>query len=196
MKVAAFLPQQAPHIERGADLYETAPEAVRALLGVETLPSGAAWEPACGPGAIARVLRAHGHRVWATDLHNYHSSDQDQAGVDFLKQEGSAPCFIGSILTNPPFRLANEFAHRALVLCPRLFLLLRLQFLEGTGRTALLESGYLRRVHIFRNRLPRMHRAGWNGPRSTSSQAFAWFVWDRTNPGPTELRRISWRAEP
>ena len=41
---------------RGDDLYETPSEAVLALLEVEDLPDSI-WEPACGPGAIVRVLR-------------------------------------------------------------------------------------------------------------------------------------------
>ena len=42
------------------------------------------WEPACGLGAIARVLRRHGHVVYATDLVDYDSPDQDESGWDFL----------------------------------------------------------------------------------------------------------------
>ena len=51
---------------RGDDLYETPPQAVRALLKVERLP-----ECICGPGSIVGVLRAAGHRVYATDLNDY-----------------------------------------------------------------------------------------------------------------------------
>jgi hypothetical protein len=181
---------------RGHDLYETPPEAVRALLAVEEIPSGAIWEPSCGPGAIVRVLRAAGHEVWATDLIKYDSADQDQSGIDFLMEHGSSPYFIGSIVTNPPFKLADQFVRHALMLCPRVCMLLRLAFLESKRRSAILESGWLRRVHVFRNRLPMMHRAGWNGPRASSAMAFAWFCWDRMNSGPTELRRISWESSP
>jgi hypothetical protein len=49
-----------PHAERGLDLYETPAPAVHALLGVERF-DGSIWEPACGPGAIVRVLRGTGH---------------------------------------------------------------------------------------------------------------------------------------
>jgi hypothetical protein len=192
---AAYLPQQAPLAERGADLYQTPAEAVLALLGVEQIPSGAVWECACGPGSIVRVLRGAGHEVYATDLVDYGSPDQDAAGIDFLMEHGSAPYYIGSIITSPPYKLADQFVRHALLLCPRVYMLLRLAFLESERRSAILESGWLRRVHVFRNRLPRMHRAGWTGPRSTSSQAFAWFVFDRSNPGLTELRRISWEAQ-
>src|SRR5262245_65793116 len=63
--------QRHSHAERGHDLYETPSMAVEALLRVLALPSGAIWEPACGRGAIANVLRAHGHRVVCTDLIDY-----------------------------------------------------------------------------------------------------------------------------
>lgn len=43
-------------------------------------------------------------------------------------------------------------------------------------------------------RLPMMHRAGWGGPKTSSSIAFAWFVWDRNHSGPTILSRISWET--
>jgi hypothetical protein len=181
-----------PLADRKDDTYETPACAVRALLAVETLPSGAVWECACGPGAIVRVLRAAGHEVWATDLVDYNSPDQDSSGIDFLLEHGSAPYFIGSIVTNPPFKLADQFVRHALLLCPRVYMLLRLAFLESTRRTAILESGSLARVHVFRNRLPMMHRAGWDGPRASSATPFAWFVWDRAHRGPPELHRISW----
>jgi hypothetical protein len=71
-------------------------------------------------------------------------------------------------------------------------MLLRLAFLEGTGRSDILDSGRLARVHVFRNRLPMMHRDGWNGPRSTSATAFAWFVWDAKLGSATTVDRISW----
>jgi hypothetical protein len=179
--------------ERGNDVYETPECAVRALLTVEEIPSGAIWEPACGPGAIVRVLRAAGHEVWATDLVDYSSADQDQSGIDFLMEHGSAPYYVGSIISNPPFKLADQFVRHALLLCPHVYMLLRLAFLESERRSVILESGWLKRVHVFRERLPMMHRAGWQGPRATSSIPFAWFVFDREHRGSTELRRISWR---
>jgi hypothetical protein len=175
--------QKARLAERRDDLYETPACAVRALLAVEEIPSGTIWEPACGPGAIVRVLRAAGHEVWATDLVDYASPDQDAHGIDFL-MESLAPDSIGSIVTNPPFKLADEFVRHALLICPHVYMLLRLAFLESERRSEILDNGWLRRVYVFRERLPMMHRAGWNGPRASSALAFAWFVWDRKHRGP------------
>jgi hypothetical protein len=176
--------------ERGDDLYESPPEAVRALLRAETLPE-VIWEPACGPGVIVRELRAAGHQVYATDLVDYQSRDQDQAGWDFL-MERQLPIGVQAIVTNPPFKTAGEFVAHALELCPKVVMLLRLAFLESDKRTPILDTGHLARVHVFRKRLPMMHRAGWEGKHSNSGMAFAWFVWDRAHEGPTELHRISW----
>jgi hypothetical protein len=175
--------------ERGNDLYETPPQATRALLKVEQLPYRI-WEPACGRGAIVNVLRGVGHEVVASDIANYGIpiTAPGNWGRDFLL-ERTAPAGTGAIITNPPYRSAAAFVRHALDLCPRVIMLLRLAFLESTGRTDILESGRLARVYVFRNRLPMMHRDGWTGPKATSAIPFAWFVWDASHKGATELRR-------
>ena len=182
----------APLNERKDDLYESPPEAVTALLRAEKLPA-VIWEPACGPGSIVRVLRGAGHEVYATDLVDYDSPDQDSHGWDFLS-ERQLPIGVQAIVTNPPFKNAGEFVSHALWLCPRVIMLLRLAFLESTRRAPILDGGHLARVHVFRNRLPMMHRDGWQGPKVSNPTAFAWFVWDRNHNGPTELHRLSWEA--
>lgn len=181
--------------DRGDDLYETPDVAVHALLHAEKLPARI-WECACGPGRIVRVLRAAGHHVIATDLVDYACEDS-QSGVDFLI-ERKAPDHIGAIVTNPPYKLANQFVAHALTfgMIPKVVMLLRLAFLESDRRSAILDGGTLARVHVFRKRLPMMHRAGWEGRKSNSGMAFAWFVWDRAHQGPTELHRLSWHSEP
>lgn len=178
---------------RKDDLYETPPEAVAALLRAENLPD-VIWEPACGPGSIVRVLRASGRQVYATDLVDYDSPDQDHAGWDFL-METQLPLGVKAIVSNPPFKNGAEFVAKGLSLCPKVIMLLRLAFLESEGRSAILDGGDLARVLPFRDRLPMIHREGWEGPKSTNAMAFAWFVWDRDWNKPTELRRISWQRE-
>jgi hypothetical protein len=140
------------------------------------------------------VLRNAGHVVRASDLVDYGCPDSE-SGIDFL-MEWRAPDGVEAILTNPPYKLGAQFVEHALALCPQVYLLLPLTFLEGQRRSTILESGTLARIHVFRNRLPRMHRHGWDGPRATSTQAFAWFVWNRNHRGPAEVRRISWEAAP
>lgn len=176
--------------ERGHDLYETPDVAVHALLRVEQLPE-VIWEPSCGRGAIVRVLRGAGRKVYATDLVDYGTPDQDQAGVNFLHAHEPGFC-VGAIVTNPPFRIADHFVAHALTLCPRVVMLLRLAFLESERRRAILECDWFARIHVFRKRLPMMHRDGWAGRKANSSMAFAWFVWDRAHVGAPTVHRISW----
>jgi hypothetical protein len=175
---------------RRDDLYETPPEAVHALLKVERLPLRI-WEPACGPGLIVGVLRDAGHVVRATDLVDYDCPDSE-ARIDFLMELRAPP--VDAIVTNPPFKLAAEFVAHGLNLCPLVIVLLRLGFLESTRRSKILDGGQLARVHVFRNRLPRMHRSGWSGPTASSSIAFAWFAFERDHHGATVIDRISWEV--
>jgi hypothetical protein len=81
-------------------------------------------------------------------------------------------------------------------------MLLRLAFLEGgAGRTRkaqlrryALDEHPPARIHVFRLRLPMMHRARWTGEKANSGMAFGWFAWDRSHTGPTTIDRISWEA--
>jgi hypothetical protein len=181
---------RAPLAERGNDLYETPPEAVYALLKVEPLPH-VIWEPACGPGSIVKVLRGAGHRVFASDLVNYGCPDSD-SGVDFL-MESSPPYGVEAVVTNPPYKLAGEFVSHALELGIRqVAMLLRIQFIESERRSSILDTGIFARFYPFSNRLPMMHRHGWDGPKATSAMSFAWFVWDAKHRGRPEVERISW----
>jgi hypothetical protein len=177
-------------VDRQSDLYETPECATLALLRAESLPRRI-WEPACGRGAIVNILRAHGHEVVASDLVDYGVpvTCPGYRNVDFLTKR-RAPEGTQAILTNPPFKLANEFVEHALELCPLVIMLLRLAFLESERRTRILESGTLARVHIFRRRLPMMHRHNWDGPKASSGMAFAWYVWSRDHGGPPTLHRV------
>lgn len=187
----AIINNRATLAERGNDLYESPPGAVRALLKAESLPA-CIWEPACGPGSIVRVLRSAGHVVFATDLVDYDSRDQDESGWDFLMEQ-RVPFGAQAIVTNPPYKLASEFAAHALTLCPVVMMLLRLAFIESERRRGILDGGSLARVHVFRNRLPMMHRHGFEGPMlKMGAIPFAWFVWNRDHKGTTQLNRISW----
>jgi hypothetical protein len=179
--------QRHPLAERDHDLYETPACAVEALLRVEKIPH-MLWEPAAGPGSIVRTLRNHGHAVIASDIIDY-------GGLHFVRDflgEIGAPAGVETVITNPPYRLAEEFVEHAIRLCPRVVMLLRLAFLESERRCAILEDRGLARVHVFRKRLPMMHRAGWEGRKANSGMAFAWFIWNRNHIGPATIHRISW----
>lgn len=186
-----------PLTDHPRDFYQTPPEATRALLAHERLPHGL-WEPHCGHGAIAEVLLDAGHAVVATDIEN--RGYQFQSGTGSFLDYDRCPKGVEAIVMNPPFSEAAIHVRHALMICPLVVALLRLTFLEagnektesGRARLFCLDRGHLARVLVFKSRLPMMHREGWEGPKSTSTTAFAWYVWDGDYVGPTTIRRISW----
>jgi hypothetical protein len=180
------------YADRGDDFYRTPPEATRALLKVFPYRNVKIWEPACGDGAISRILEAEGHTVVSTDLVD---RGYGISGIDFLMtQESMGPV----IVTNPPFKLAAPFVRHALftLQCAEVWMLLRLAFLESMTRRDILDEGHLRDVYLFRKRLPFMHRDGWSGKTLASSgMPFAWFRWtgsDYPRERDTIIRRIDW----
>lgn len=161
------------------DFYPTPPAATRALLRVERF-EGTIWEPACGDGAISRVLEKAGHKVVSTDLIE---RGYGQGGVDFLLDYQTSAAHV---VTNPPFRLADAFAQHALARTRgKVALLCKLNFLEGKKRKPLFESTPLRTVYVFSDRLT-MHRNGEETNRK-GMIAFAWFVWEQGYAGPPAL---------
>ena len=115
-------------------------------------------------------------------------------GVDFLKTTGLPPG-VTTIVTNPPFKSANDFIAHAIELCPNVIMLGRLALLESERRSSVLEGRGLRRVFVFRKRLPMMHRDGWQGRRGNSGMAFCWLQWQRGYRGEPVLQRISWEDD-
>jgi hypothetical protein len=184
------------HADRGLDPYFTPECATRALLEVEHdfIPH-LIWEPAAGDGAIVRVLERAGYDVvYASDIADY-GEGFDVA--DYLTCDAMIQDDLG-IITNPPFKLAEEFVRKALLRdeVAYLALLLRTNFLEGVKRRQLFEDCPLSRVWISSRRLPMMHRFGWEGPKSTSNTCYAWFVWNRNPADPVhphpEIRWFDW----
>jgi len=160
------------------DFYPTPPEATEALLANETF-EGMIWEPACGDGAICRVLEEHGHKIWATDL-NYRG--YGMGDMNFLNSDMRAP----NIITNPPFKLAEEFIHHSLELTTgKVAMLCKLQFLEGAKRKKMFESTPLKKVYVFSKRLS-MTRNG-EKMKNSGMIAFAWFVWEHGFEGEATL---------
>jgi hypothetical protein len=181
---------RAPLRDHPDDCYDTPPCAVHALLKVEKLPR-LIWEPACGTGNIVKVLRKAGHDVIASDINRRGCPNSKR--VDFLALDSNSnSAGYDAVVTNPPYALAEKFILNALEHAPLAVMLLRLAFLESARRAPLLDTGLLARVHVFANRLPMMHRAGWTGRRASSAIAFAWFVFDRHHTGPSTIDRIRW----
>jgi hypothetical protein len=151
------------------------------LLSAERF-DGLIWEPACGQGAICRVLEAAGYTVISSDLVD---RGYGEGRTDFLLEfKPRAP----NIVTNPPFKLGEAFAEKALALTTgKVAMLMRLSWLASQERYSLFRKWPPRRVLVFSKRLPMMHRLDWNGPRSTSTIDFAWFVWEHGYAGATVI---------
>lgn len=164
------------------DFYPTSPEATLALLQAEKF-TGTIWEPACGDGAICKVLEDFGYSdILASDLIDRGYGDRPH---DFLTSKWTAD----NIITNPPFTLAQEFVERSLERTTgKVAMLCKLVFLEGQKRKAFFENTPLARVHVFSKRI-QFYREGERGNLGTSMLAFAWFVWEHGHDGPPA---ISW----
>lgn len=161
------------------DFYPTPPDATEALLNVETF-TGSIWEPACGDGAICKVLAMRGYDVIATDLvdRGFGTSRRDF----LMEYEHQAP----NIITNPPFKLATQFIRHALQLSSgKVCILMRLACLEGSERREIYDNSPLARVWVFSRRLS-MYRNGEDTGQG-GMLAFAWFVWDHAHVGPATI---------
>lgn len=162
------------------DFYATQPIAAEWLIKLENLDDNI-WECACGQGHLGKVFEEHGYNVLATDLID---RGYGQGGVDFLKSDG---LFIGDIVTNPPYKYAQEFIEHALTLIPdgyKVCMFLKVQFLEGKARRELYENCPPRTVYISSSRI----QCGRNGEFKGSMVAYAWYVWEKGYKGDTILK--------
>lgn len=163
----------------GPDFFPTPPWATYALIDNERF-AGTIWESACGDGAMSEVLKETGCPVDSSDLYD---RGYGEIGHDFLGSDRRVP----NIITNPPFNSAEGFVASALRQAEQKFaLLLRLAFLEGANRTRTIFHAHPpSRVWVFSERITFYPK---NAVRAGSgTTAYAWFVWDKTHDGVTEL---------
>ncbi|RYD21041.1 MAG: class I SAM-dependent methyltransferase [Spirochaetia bacterium] len=188
--------------ERGENLYQTGPEAMHTLFALEKF-GPLIWEPACGRGAISRMLEAEGYEVRISDLVDYGTATADgelQDVADFLVTEADGSGT--DIVTNPPYgAVLNAFvAHALRVHRPRkMALLLNVNFYGGTendDRNLVLDQLKPSRIWWNARRLPMMHRDGWQGNKTSSSMNTGWFVWELQEDGSygnqTVISRVDW----
>ncbi|MBY0259581.1 hypothetical protein [Methylobacterium sp.] len=162
------------------DFFPTPPWATRAFLrhvlpalGGACPPIRSAWDPCCGEGHMAEVLRESIVQVRASDIFDY---GRGYEVGDFLDAVAPAVRCCDLICANPPFKPAAQFARRAFQLAPVVAFLLRAQWLEGEDRyeTILrdrpptLYAPFVERVCMLRGR--------WE-PKGSTATAYAWFVW-------------------
>lgn len=189
----------ATHAERGPNFYASPYAALPPLLKAEgkRLPRRL-WEPFCGNGALVLPLRNRGYEVTATDLHDWGCPDSTGA-IDF--HEAIADEYRPSgenigIVSNPPFDAIERLVELSIRRAPYVAFLLRLAFLESEGRMGWFPQVGLRRVHVIGERLPMMHRHGYEGPKlSSAGMCFAWFIFE-AGKKPIQsvpVRWVSWK---
>ena len=164
-----------------SDFYETPYTLTRKFLDVEYFnKNSTVCEPACGGGAITRVLKEH----WEDD--KVTAYDQE---TNFLWETGE----YDYIVTNPPFSIAFEFIQRAkLVAKSKFAFLLPLSYLHGKKRFDEIYSDRtygLERVYVF-TRYPMLGESlREDGKYNTGMMVYAWYVW--TN-GYSGLPTVDW----
>ena len=184
-----------PNVKRQEeDFYATEPKALELFL--EKLKEDGlkidenVWECACGQGHLAKVLESYGYNVRATDLID---RGYGLGGSDFLDDYGM-PLYkwIGDILTNPPFNLAEKFVERAMDILKdgnKLFLFLKIQFLEGQKRKELFKKYPPKYVYCYSAR-QKCARDGEFEKYTATTQFYAWYVWEKGFTGETIIRWI------
>jgi len=164
-----------------SDFYETPYTLTRKFLDVEDFDKSlSVCEPACGGGAITRVLKEH----WEDD--KITAYDQE---TNFLWERGE----YEYVITNPPFSIAFEFIQRAKLVAKNKFaLLLPLSYLHGKKRFDEIYSDRtygLEKVYVF-TRYPMLGEAlREDGKYNTGMMVYAWYVW--TN-GYSGLPTVDW----
>lgn len=164
------------------DYFPTPPWATRALM--EHVIKGrlnratdfrfALWEPACGEGHIAEVLREYNDAVFATDVFDYGYGDK--CDVDFLDCDD--PNGIDWIVTNPPFGDKTEsFVLRAIEFAREgVAMFVRLQWLESIGRYENIFRGNPPTLIAFFAERVNLCKGRWD-PTGTTATAYIWLVW-------------------
>lgn len=187
--------ENAAQIDRhvAADFYPTPPEATRALLSVEAF-DGPIWEPACGKGHIAKVLKAEGHEVIATDLNDW---GYGTPCIDFLNTSVDvAPPPAQHIITNPPYGkgLADAFIDKALAFTAmtggKVAMLLNLASLAHEGRTSFWQENPPARLYAIDGVVcwPDAQR---HPPRHFLAQRYVWAIWEHGHKGPSAFWWLS-----
>lgn len=173
------------------DDFPTPPWATRALVehvipGRDRAASFSVLEPACGRGHMSQALGEYFGTVTSSDIHNYGFSGARLA--DFMKPRYTASSFDW-VITNPPFRLAEDFVNRAMPIARKgVAMLVRTVFLESVGRYERIFSVSPPAVVAqFSERVPMVK--GRVDKKASTATGYAWVVW--TQPR-SEFPRLAW----
>lgn len=169
------------------DDFPTPPWATRALL--EHVIERARYtkhltclEPACGAGHMAKVLAEYYRIVAASDAYEYGYGTV----ADFMAEQHSDGGYDW-VITNPPFRLAEEFVLKSLPIARRgVAVLVRTVFIESIGRYERLFSKIpATKIAQFTERVPMVK--GRLDKKASTATGYAWLVWEKDHIGSTQL---------
>lgn len=168
------------------DNFPTPPWATRALVEhvIRKDVSGhSCLEPACGAGHMSKVLKEYFGKAQSSDIAPYGYGDIK----DFLKYPFASNS-VDWVITNPPFRLAEDFVLKALSVAREgVCMLTRTVFIESVGRYSRLFSQhkplyfaqFTERVPMVKGRLDR---------KASTATGYCWLVWDaKTSCRTTEV---------
>lgn len=145
------------------------------------------WECAAGEGHLSKVLERYGYNVKSTDLID---RGFGIGGVDFLKQ---TEIFDGDIITNPPYRMAQQFIEKSMELIPegnKVALFLKIQFLEGKARKKMYEKYPPKVVYVSSSRIKCANNGEFDKTGS-SAVAYAWYIWEKGFKGDPIIKWIN-----
>lgn len=168
------------------DFYATEPKAAELLL--EIMPElNNIWECACGEGHLAKVFDDVKKLAKATDLidRGYGITE------DFLLY--SKPYHNGDIVTNPPYKYAQEFVEHALELIDEgryVCMFLKVLFLESRSRKELFEKYPPKIIYVSSSRINCAKNGDFNA-YSSSAVAYAWYIWQKGYAGDTIVKWIN-----
>lgn len=174
--------QQRSEPHDSLDYFPTPPWATRALCEMlhkqDVRTQGLlAEEPACAVGDMSRPLDENFAAVRSSDGHEYGFGDVR----DFLWQDDGPSS--DWIITNPPFKLAKEFALTGVQRARQgVALLVRTSFSEGVDRYKTLfrlhpptvELVFVERVPMVKGRLD---------PKASTATSYVWMVWQQGRAG-------------
>ena len=137
MKSGLMLGVNPNAIREKNDFYATNPHALEIAMPIfKDILHNNVWECDCGQGHLSEVLKDNGYNVKSTDL-----VDRGYGGVkNFLECDD---IFEGDILTNPPFKLAEQFVEKSFELINDgnyAIFFLKVQFLESKSRKKMFEK--------------------------------------------------------
>ncbi len=171
------------------DDFPTPPWATRALMEYVVSDKNkfiekTCLEPACGAGHMVKVLKEYFGNVFYSDIFDYGCGQvNDFMSYPIGKKD------IDWIVTNPPFRLSEEFIIHALKIANEgVAILARTVFIESIGRyQRLFESLPPTKFAQFAERVP-MVKGRLNQKASTAT-GYAWLVWEK---GEKIQSRLMW----